>query len=644
MSIAEEYKESIKAYRTIFHYQEEVEKVAYEAFLAFNEEEKTYFGELLARIYGRNSRIYDTLHTNYEAIKANKRRLSRSEMHYLVSIILPCLPAVLQYECLQYEVLHTIQKQRSTLNHEGFRQVSVDKAFKIYNQYLESILHLRKIPSQWFHAESYTEGDRQEIIKSVQYVLVQKIKTSINRFTEDLRTLTQHYKTFTEDTVYFIELLAIEVSLSHKNWSSVQNITDDIEQPLPTPAGKFASFLKAYLVKELDNDNTQNSLQTIQNSILAHDIATALKQYKSKGFWRRKAKISFLLQGGAGILKMGTTKAKGWFDKLNVRERIFIGLMGVVYFIPAMIWVSEIITAIMRLNLQYFLNLVTYFFPTILLLGFFTLILYVGYFFIYEFLAGIIYIIDAPDAVIEADQDQRIANKILIDDYNKLVAKRRDEHFESQADSLNTKLYNDVLANLHEQAQIKLHKYYAGYVQLQFSNYLGIYRKMSEFILALSVKDLPASLLVDVSYQEKYLLLKAVQNILIHRLFRSFCYFLEVGKHTLNQNVPIIFYANFLDLDLSVQGEARCINKCKAQIAKITKHFEEHLPAFDVSMHSPDLQTWFEKEKKLLQSYHFENEVIQIKHQISLQKEANRNKSFAIIPLILETDEGILYV
>ena len=167
MSINEEYKERIKAYRAIFHYQEEVEKIAREAFLAFNEEERTYFGELLARVYGRNSRIYDTLHTNYEAIKAGRQGLTRAEVRCLVSVILPCLPTKVQYECLQYEILYMIQKQRIALNHEGFRRVSVDKAFDIYNQFAKSILHLQKIPSQWFHIESYIDSERQEIIQSM---------------------------------------------------------------------------------------------------------------------------------------------------------------------------------------------------------------------------------------------------------------------------------------------------------------------------------------------------------------------------------------------------------------------------------------------------------------------------------------------
>lgn len=657
MSITEEYKERITPFRAIFHYQEEVERIAREAFWAFNEEERTYFGELLACVYGRNSRIYDTLHTNYEAIKAGSRDLSKSDVHYLVSAILPCLPAVLQYECLQYEVLHTIQKQRIALNHEGFRRVSVDKAFDIYNQYAKSILHLHNTPSQWFHVESYTESERQEIIRCMQYVLMQKIKTSVNRFAEDLRTLAQHYKALGEDTVYFIELLAVEVTLSSENWSSEQTISDDIDLPLPTPASKYASFLKEYLVKELENDNAQNNLQTIQNSLLAHDLSTTLMQYKPKGFWRKKATISFLLQGGAGILKIETTKIKNWFNRLNVRDQLFIGIMGAIYVTPATIWITEVIKAVIRFDTQYLLGLVLVFFQAVFFTSCFTAIFYALYFVFFEFVYVFVRLIDAPNITIEAEQDQRIANKILIEDYNKLVAQRRfetaktDKYFKSpiflillKRNESTANVYEAISAHLHTHARKQLHTYYEGYTQVQFSTYLGIYRKMADFITALSIKNLPENLLVDVAYEEKYQILKAMQNILMHRLFRSFQYVLEVGKHTLNQNMDIHFYATFLDFDLSAQGEARCMDKYKAQIAKITKHFEEYLPTLDASTLSPALQTWFEKEKNLLQGYHFGNEAVQIKQQITLQQKHKRNKQFTVIPLILESEEGVLYV
>lgn len=657
MSIAEEYKERITPFRAIFHYQEEVERIAREAFWAFNEEERTYFGELLACVYGRNSRIYDTLHTNYEAIKAGKRNLSKSDVHYLVSAILPCLPAVLQYECLQYEVLHTIQKQRIALNHEGFRRVSVDKAFDIYNQYTKSILHLHNTPSQWFHVESYTESERQEIIRCMQYVLMQKIKTSVNRFAEDLRTLAQHYKALGEDTVYFIELLAVEVTLSSENWSSEQTISDDIDLPLPTPAGKFASFLKEYLVKELENDNAQNSLQTIQNSLLAHDLSATLMQYKPKGFWRKKATISFLLQGGAGILKIETSKVKSWFNRLNVREQIFIGVMGTIYSIPMGMWLASMVKAIIQVDTYMIFELMSVLAISCVGLGIATAFFYALYFLFFEFVYVFVRLIDAPIIAIEAEQDQRIANKILIEDYNKLVAQRRtetdraDNYFKSpiflmllKRDDSTANVYEAISAHLHTHARKKLHTYYEGYTQVQFSTYLGIYRKMADFITALSIKNLPENLLVGVAYEEKYQLLKAMQNILMHRLFRSFQYVLEVGKHTLNQNMDIHFYATFLDFDLSAQGEARCMDKYKAQIAKITKHFEEYLPTLDASTLSPALQTWFEKEKNLLQGYHFGNEAVQIKQQITLQQKHKRNKQFTVIPLILESEEGVLYV
>jgi hypothetical protein len=51
MSITEEYKARIEPYRAIFHYQAEVERIARDAFLAFNEEERQEFGELLASAF-----------------------------------------------------------------------------------------------------------------------------------------------------------------------------------------------------------------------------------------------------------------------------------------------------------------------------------------------------------------------------------------------------------------------------------------------------------------------------------------------------------------------------------------------------------------------------------------------------------------
>jgi hypothetical protein len=167
---------------------------------------------------------------------------------------------------------------------------------------------------------------------------------------------------------------------------------------------------------------------------------------------------------------------------------------------------------------------------------------------------------------------------------------------------------------------------------------------MADFITVLSMQNLPENLLIGVAYEEKYEILVAMQNILMRRLFRSFQYFLEVGKHTSNQNVDINFYATFLDFDLGVQGKARCVDKCKAQIGKIMMHLEEYSPTLDTSTLSPALGVWFEEEKKLLQGYHFENEASQIKHQITLQKENKRNKQFMVIPLILESEEGVLYV
>jgi hypothetical protein len=167
---------------------------------------------------------------------------------------------------------------------------------------------------------------------------------------------------------------------------------------------------------------------------------------------------------------------------------------------------------------------------------------------------------------------------------------------------------------------------------------------MSEFIEHLSIKELPEHWLIGTSYEEKHQILKASQYILQYRLFKSFRYFWEVGRHTSNQNVSINFYSTFLNMDLAVQGEKRCVDKCKAQINKIMRHFEEYVAYFDTTDFSPPLLAWLEKEKAIAQDYNFENEATQIKHQINLQRENKRNKQFTVVPLVLESEEGVLYV
>lgn len=310
--VQQDYQQLLFEHRQVKPYREQAGELALQAFRGFNEPTTlqflAYFGEVCK---GKNS-TYQYMRNAYKAIQEGTKGLTASQMRYFLFSILPFLPAEVRMQVLLFEVLDSVQKQRLTITRYFSRKADIDTAFNMFSQYLAGIYNLEKYPYSWFYEKSYNLAERTDIINAVEYVYVVKLKASVSHFKKDLQIIAEKAEKLPKKMTYFIELLGVEVNIPNTNFSLERLYTYD-EIPMPVFTSKFDEALRVYLFEQLSNEDYLLAVREMQEAVLAHDLETALLHYRQSQTLTNKVDISFLLKGGAGMVKL---EIKSWLNTL----------------------------------------------------------------------------------------------------------------------------------------------------------------------------------------------------------------------------------------------------------------------------------------------------------------------------------------
>jgi hypothetical protein len=246
----------------------------------------------------RSYRFFSTKCKNEQNLPA---KVPRQHLGVLLAYILPALPPEKQCQLLQMEVYEAIEISRKKLVGKGI--FKIDEAFGLYSDYLAFLYRLGDLASFWFEKKNYTVSDWKEVLETVKFVVVTRLRASALHFRKDLRIIAQNSELISAKIMYHIDFLEADVRIKSTQYSLERLFIFD-ELPIPTVVGKFAETLRSYIFEALENTEYQLATQEMQDGLLKQDFRTALIHYKESNPIVNKVDISFSLQGGAGKVSM----------------------------------------------------------------------------------------------------------------------------------------------------------------------------------------------------------------------------------------------------------------------------------------------------------------------------------------------------
>jgi hypothetical protein len=643
------YQEMTEPFRAVFHYHEEVEKMAEQAFLGFNESEKNHFFAFFREIYGTNTSTYQSLHQDFGFTQITSRSLSKYELRQVVSIILPFLPIQQQFEALQYELLNVLQVQKNLFTRHGFRVLNLKDALRMYESLIENAKRLPEVGSQWFHQASFEPSDRRAIAESISYVYLQKIQASIHNFQKDLAIIQENRASFSKKAIYFVKLLGAEVALDY-NKIALKKLPIIEILPLPASVGKFATLLVKYLADEAQNLQDEIAQKDRYESLLQNDLQTTLTHYQKSKRGGKKVELQLVLEGAGGFIKLRNTSF--WKRLREMPDKVQLFVIPLIAFggIPALfgtiggifVILTAFLEGIRTGNFGNFISIMTILGVGLSWIAIILSTVYLTYSVVYDTI-GFVYksLFQNIEKRIALNYEQKEIERLRLQEYQVRVDKIQTEHRNIPIHDLE----QDVLAYLFHKCKSNEYDIFIGVRQNLVAG-LQIYKNRLVSIKNLKIVDLPTSM-KELAYEDKYAYLSMYQYILRCKLLKSFTYFRELLVQILTKDCDLYFYDTFIEISFQLYTDESYFARSSSfhqKSQKLWQTIKDSMQGFEANRVPTEMQAWFLQTTATLQNHDFTPQIVQIKEQITFFKKNKDNKYMVIAPFLLETEEGILCI
>lgn len=302
-----EYEALASTYQTTHNYKAQAEKIAVEAFLAFDDTTKARFFRFLEEVYADKIEVYHFFYSQYAQLRVGRQVLTKHQKRDLLAVILPFLSKENQFYLILCEVLDKIQTYKQSITYQGKYRVSLAELKEMYERYETFLRDMNKLPCQWFHEKSYHQADRQEVLLMVRHIQEKKLQASIQGFKQDAQIIATHPKKPAK-WLYFVYFLGVEVEI-YTDLLQVRKLNEPTASSLPTLQGAFAKLLQNYNLEETTTLQELEQKQAMHLALLEQDLSTTLTHYQQSSLPTKRVEASITLQGGGGIVRFSLQKS-----------------------------------------------------------------------------------------------------------------------------------------------------------------------------------------------------------------------------------------------------------------------------------------------------------------------------------------------
>lgn len=624
MDVHQDYTQLTLPYLAIHPYREEAEQKAVAFFVSLAGEQKEAFFAFFKQLYTKNKGVYQDLLHNFEAMQQNTQKITKNHLRHILAVLPKFLPADQAIELFAYEVQDHIQKHKLALTRHFTLKPTIREVFELFSKFQASISHLTSHPSSWFHRLAYQDAERRETVEAVAYIAKMRLQNSMQNFVKDVQTILQQIAKLNHHIEYFVGFLGVEVKIGKD-----EPAPKDLDLPplaFPVFQTAFAPNLYEYLAYQSQEIAVADTLQTMNKSLLAHDLEIALKHYQNNNALTNIVEISFALKGGAGIAKLSI---KSWLARLVAldftRQEMFVS--SVVFVFLAQYFTEEF---------SWFRLLGYAFYP----LMFFSFLYYVNRFVRKEE--------EQHEQEHSHERERSYRQEMFVQQYEQLL---RDK----KAEKKTVRITENVPEKIEEYILRLLEKEIAPITGHYPNSIVAVYQKQMQCLYALRVEDIPLLEGIEGSEGDKEELLEAVRHVLLLKTKKSFISFGTMVHYLLQYKTTAKYYVHLLGKECAI---LQSFYETNAQKRKDENYFQQYqnevkstkerfdaletLPTF-AGQYAEALQTWAQNEMDSITQSTLTKEVTQLKEYLGMVQR-NLNTPYKVLPLILEGEEGILYI
>jgi hypothetical protein len=624
MNVHQDYTQLTLPHLAIHNYREEAEQKAIAFFVSLAGEQKEAFFAFFKELHTKNKGIYQDLHLNFEAMQQNTQKITKNHLRHILAVLPKFLPTDQAIELFAYEIQDHIQKHKLALTRHFTLKPAIREVFELFSKFQASLSHLTSHPSSWFHRLAYQDAERRETVEAVVYVAKMRLQNSLQNFVKDVQTILQQIAKLNHHIEYFVAFLGVEVKIGKNDSAPKEMAIPPLALPVFQTA--FAPNLYEYLAYQSQDIAVDDSLQTMNKSLLAHDLEVALKHYQNNNALTNIVEISFALKGGAGVAKLNI---KSWLARLVALD-----------FTRQEMFVSSFLFVVLA---QYFteefswFKLIGYAFYPLL---FFSFLYYVNRFVRKEE--------DENEQEHTYERERSYRQEMFVQQYEQLLRDKKAE-----------KKIVRITENVPDQIEVyilHLLEKETAFTTGHYPNFIvALYQKQMQCLYALRVEDIPQLESFEGSEDDRKELLEAVRHVLWLKTKKSFMSFGTMVHYLLQYKTTAKYYVHlfgkecailqsFYETNVQKKQDENYFQQYQNEVKSTKERFDswETLPTF-AGRYAEVLQTWVQQEMDSIAQSTLTKEVAQLKEYLAMTQR-NLNTPYKVLPLILEGEEGILYI